>query len=58
MRKLFSALIVLTVLATPAFAEVNVVATLPWIGSLVKEIGENKVKVSVLVKPRLSCMTA
>jgi zinc/manganese transport system substrate-binding protein len=51
MRKLFSALIVLTVLATPAVAEVNVVATLPWIGSLVKEIGKDKVKVSVLVKP-------
>lgn len=38
-------------LATPAFAGINVVATLPWIGSLAKEIGKDKVTVTTLVKP-------
>lgn len=39
------------ILAIPAFAEVRVVATLPWIGSIVKEIGKNHVSVTTLVKP-------
>jgi zinc/manganese transport system substrate-binding protein len=38
-------------LAAPAFAATNVVATLPWIGSLAKEIGKDKVTVTTLVKP-------
>lgn len=38
-------------LAAPAFATVNVVATLPWIGSLAREIGKDKVTVTTLVKP-------
>jgi zinc/manganese transport system substrate-binding protein len=38
-------------LTTPAFAAVNVVTTLPWIGRLAKEIGKDKVNVAVLVKP-------
>ncbi len=38
-------------LTSPAFAGVNVVATLPWIGSLAKEIGKEKVLVTILVKP-------
>ena len=38
-------------LANGAFARMNVVATLPWIGSLLNEIGKDKVKVKVLVKP-------
>lgn len=37
-------------LASPAFAAVKVVATLPWIGSLAKEIGKDKVEVTTLVK--------
>ncbi|HXE98356.1 MAG TPA: metal ABC transporter substrate-binding protein, partial [Dongiaceae bacterium] len=37
--------------ATPAFAGLNVVATLPWIGSLAKEIGKDKISVTTLVKP-------
>jgi len=41
----------IVLLATPAFAEINVVATLPWIGSLAKEIGKDKVSVTTLVKP-------
>jgi zinc/manganese transport system substrate-binding protein len=38
-------------LAGPVFAEISVVATLPWIGSLAREIGKDKVNVAVLVKP-------
>jgi zinc/manganese transport system substrate-binding protein len=41
----------LLALATPAFAGLNVVATLPWIGSAAKEIGKDKINVTVLVKP-------
>jgi zinc/manganese transport system substrate-binding protein len=38
-------------LACPCFAELNVVATLPWIGSLANELGKDKVNVTILVKP-------
>jgi len=37
--------------STPAFAKINIVATLPWIGSLASDIGKDKVAVKVLVKP-------
>lgn len=37
--------------ATPAFAKLNIVATLPFIGSIVKEVGKDKVDVTTLVKP-------
>ena len=37
--------------ATPALAKVNVVATLPFIGSIAKEIGKDKIDVTTLVKP-------
>ena len=37
--------------ATPAFAEVKVVATLPWIGSIAKEIGKDKISLTTLIKP-------
>lgn len=37
--------------APVAFGKVNVVATLPWIGSIAKAIGKDKVEVTVLVKP-------
>lgn len=40
----------LLMLASPSFAAVKVVATLPWIGSLAKEIGKEKVEVTTLVK--------
>lgn len=43
--------LMLITFASPSFAEVNVVATLPWIGSVAKEIGKDKVNISVLVKP-------
>lgn len=40
----------LTALTAPAFAGVNAVATLPWIGSIASEIGKDKISVTVLVK--------
>jgi len=51
MKKIFLTFLLSLVLTTPVFAEVNVVATLPWIGSLAKEIGKDKVSLTVLVKP-------
>ena len=49
--RIIVALFLSLALAGPAFAGVNVVATLPWIGSLAKEIGQDKVAVTTLVKP-------
>jgi zinc/manganese transport system substrate-binding protein len=37
--------------ATPAFAKFNIAATLPWIGSIANEIGQDKVHVTSFVKP-------
>ena len=51
MRKLLFCFILLGAITRPALAEVNVVATLPWIGSLAKELGKYKINVTVLVKP-------
>jgi zinc/manganese transport system substrate-binding protein len=51
MRKILLFIALLTALATPAFAGLNVVATLPWIGSAAKEIGKDKINVTVLAKP-------
>ena len=51
MRKTAIVLIALLLSATPAFAKVKVVATLPWIGSVANEIGKGQVEVSTLVKP-------
>lgn len=51
MRKIVLSLALSLLLTTPAFAGLNVVATLPWIGSAAKEIGKDKVKVTVLAKP-------
>jgi zinc/manganese transport system substrate-binding protein len=51
MRKSAIVLIALFISATPAFAKVNVVATLPWIGSVANEIGKEQVEVATLVKP-------
>jgi zinc/manganese transport system substrate-binding protein len=41
----------LLLLVSSAQAAINVVATLPWIGSLVRELGGENVHVTVLVKP-------
>ena len=51
MRKIVLSIALSLLLATPAFAGLNVVATLPWIGSAAKEIGKDKVNVTVLAKP-------
>jgi zinc/manganese transport system substrate-binding protein len=51
MRKIVLTILLSLVFVTPAFAELNVVATLPWIGSLAKELGKDHVNVTVLVKP-------
>ena len=51
MRKIFLSIALSLTLTTPAFAGINVVATLPWIGSAAKEIGKDKINVTVLVKP-------
>lgn len=49
--KKISLVFILCLYATTSFAKVNVVATLPFIGSLAKEIGGDKIELSVLVKP-------
>jgi zinc/manganese transport system substrate-binding protein len=51
MRRFLLSVVLLIAYTTPAFAGVNVVATLPWIGSLARELGKDKVSVTVLVKP-------
>jgi zinc/manganese transport system substrate-binding protein len=37
--------------AGPSLAKLNVVATLPWIGSIANELGKDKIDVTVLVRP-------
>lgn len=51
MHKTAILLIALFLSATPAFAKVKVVATLPWIGSVANEIGKEQVEITTLVKP-------
>jgi len=51
MRRFILSVVLLIACTTPAIAGVNVVATLPWIGSLAQELGKDKVSVTVLVKP-------
>jgi zinc/manganese transport system substrate-binding protein len=51
MKKLLITLLIIFTFSTPALAKVNIVATLPWIGSLASDIGKDKVTVKVLVKP-------
>jgi zinc/manganese transport system substrate-binding protein len=45
------ALACLLIWASPAMAKLNVVATLPWIGSLAGDMGKDKINVTTLVKP-------
>jgi zinc/manganese transport system substrate-binding protein len=51
MKKLLFTLLVIIAMSTPAYAKLNVVATLPWIGNLASELGKDKIDVKVLVKP-------
>lgn len=50
-RKCVLGMVFFLALATPAWAKLNVATTLPWIGSLVQDIGKDKVHVATLVKP-------
>lgn len=43
--------LMLLLFVPPAFAKVNVVTTLPWIGSMAKEIGKDYIDVTTLIKP-------
>jgi len=51
MKRIILSVVFIVLSAVPASANVNVVATLPWIGSIVKEIGRDKVDLKILVKP-------
>jgi zinc/manganese transport system substrate-binding protein len=51
LKKFIFTLLASLIFISPSFAEVNIVATLPWIGGIVREIGGDKVKITVLVKP-------
>ncbi|HEY3277266.1 MAG TPA: metal ABC transporter substrate-binding protein [Syntrophorhabdaceae bacterium] len=44
-------LIIVLLFMGSASAGINVVATLPWIGSMVAEVGRDKINVTVLVRP-------
>jgi zinc/manganese transport system substrate-binding protein len=51
MKRCLLTFLMLLLLTTPALAKVTVVVTLPWIGSIAKEIGKDKIDVATLVKP-------
>ncbi|HEX7533707.1 MAG TPA: zinc ABC transporter substrate-binding protein [Syntrophales bacterium] len=51
MKKLLFTFLMVIVISTPAQAKLNICATLPWIGSLASELGNDKVNIKVLVKP-------
>lgn len=50
-KRVLFLILMLSTLISRAFAGVNVVATLPWIGSITREIGKERVNVTMLVKP-------
>ncbi len=51
MKKIILLLFISLYLAAPAFAEVKIAATLPWIGSIAGEIGKDRIAVTTLIKP-------
>jgi zinc/manganese transport system substrate-binding protein len=51
MKKYIALYLMIFLFAAPAFAEVKVVTTLPWIGSIAKEIGKDKINITTLIKP-------
>jgi zinc/manganese transport system substrate-binding protein len=51
MKKYLLTFLMVLLLTTPALAKVNVVATLPFIGNIAKEIGKDKLNITTLVKP-------
>lgn len=50
-KRIFFTILMLLTFVTPALAGINAVVTLPWIGSIAREIGKDKINVIVLVKP-------
>jgi zinc/manganese transport system substrate-binding protein len=50
-RRCILAMVCLLAWANPAVAKLNIVVTLPWIGSLAGDMGKDKIKVTALVKP-------
>jgi zinc/manganese transport system substrate-binding protein len=51
MKRIFMALLLFCFVASPSFAKISVVATLPWIGSIASDVGKDRINVSTLVKP-------
>jgi zinc/manganese transport system substrate-binding protein len=51
MKKYLLTVLTVLLIASPAFAKVDVVATLPFIGSLAKEIGKDRIDVVTLIRP-------
>lgn len=51
MKKYLFILLIILTFVNPVLAEINIVATLPWIGSIAKEIGRERVNINALVKP-------
>ncbi len=51
MKKWMVSFLIIIGLSTPVYAKLNVVATLPWIGSIARDLGNDKLTVTVLIKP-------
>ncbi|RJQ50386.1 MAG: zinc ABC transporter substrate-binding protein [Nitrospiraceae bacterium] len=51
MNKYLLAVLMILLAATPSLAKVKVVTTLPWIGSIAKEIGRDNIEITTLIKP-------
>ncbi len=51
MKKYLISILIVLAMTTSALAKVNVVTTLPFIGSIAKEIGKDKIDLTTLVKP-------
>jgi zinc/manganese transport system substrate-binding protein len=51
MKRILLAVLFTCCLTAPCFARINVVATLPWIGSVASDLGKDRVSVTTLVKP-------
>ena len=51
MKRVVLAVLLSSCLASPSFAKINVVATLPWIGSIASDLGKDRINVTTLVKP-------
>lgn len=51
MKQIILSIVISLLVSTSVSAELNVVATLPWIGSVAKEIGRDRINIVVLVKP-------